>query len=317
VLYDNNPPPDSRLAVLKQIANSRDIREQAKLAEEAKIPYRVLASVLPDTPAAKVVLIGAMTPTEALNARQWVENSGMLNVPEVKEAYLAKVAKATKSVASAEHRKSAQGSNAEVQAAVEQAKEKAVAQTKRIERPTLLMVDKSGSMEQAIATAIELGARIAPLCDSLLVTAFDESAREVAVKGTTLADWQNAFRSIRSGGQTNMGACLRLAERKGFVPDQIVVVTDEGENGQPYFAEVYQRMGLSANVVSVTLPNGANYYEAFTNLLQQAGIPFDRFTTDGSDYFVYDQVVSVLTGAPALTLADSILATELPHRKGK
>lgn len=52
ILFDDNPPADSKLGILKQIANSTDVREQVRLVVENKIPYVVASSVLPKmTPA--------------------------------------------------------------------------------------------------------------------------------------------------------------------------------------------------------------------------------------------------------------------------
>jgi hypothetical protein len=145
ILFHDNPPEDSKLSVLKQIANSTDTIEQANLVIDNKIPYRVAVSVLPKvTPEIGVALIAAMSPTEALNSRSWVERSGLLEMPEVKDVFVSKVSKATASVASADHRASAQGQDEDVQAAVEQAKQKSVEKADRIEKDLLILVDKSG-----------------------------------------------------------------------------------------------------------------------------------------------------------------------------
>jgi hypothetical protein len=83
ILFKEQMPEDSSLGVLKQIANSDNVNEQARLVVEHKIPYRVAISVLPKmNPVVGVALIDAMSPTEALNSRSWVERSGLLEIPE-------------------------------------------------------------------------------------------------------------------------------------------------------------------------------------------------------------------------------------------
>ena len=46
ILFDDDPPPDSRLYALKRIAKARTPAEQARAIVEHRIPYRVAASVI-------------------------------------------------------------------------------------------------------------------------------------------------------------------------------------------------------------------------------------------------------------------------------
>lgn len=315
ILFDK-PPADSKLAVLKEIAGCDNPRDQARLVIQHKIPYVVATSVLPKlTPVVGVALIESMSPTEAVNSRSWLESSGLLQHPEIKDLYLAKVEKARASVASMTHRKSAKGKDEEIQAVLEEAKEKAVRESKRIERSTLILVDKSGSMEHAITAAQQFGSRIAPLCDGeLMVAAFNDRAQEIKVEGKSLQDWERAFRGVRATGRTSIGAGLNLAFRQGFYPEQVVVITDTGENSYPSLVEEAQRITTRAEAPSfafITLPGQRGHV---VRDLQGVGFQVDQFETDGTDYYVYDQVAALLGGPPAVTLVDQILAVELPHR---
>lgn len=312
ILFDNAPPPDSKLAILKTIAHSTDIREQVRLVMQHRIPYTVASSVLPKiTPAVGVALIDVMSPTEALNSRAWVERAGLLQISEVRDAYTAKVADATASIASADHRKSAKGQDAQVQAAVEEAKEKAVKKSQRIQRRTLLLVDKSLSMERALRVAQELGARIGPLCDDLMVVVFNDYAQEIKVGGANLADWQRGFLGVRAGGATAPGAGLKYAIDRGFYPEQVVIITDGGENRQPLYARLMMATDQSIHTIMIRLPGDP---DVLSSTIQGAGLRLDRFETDGSDYYVYDQVISLLGGPPAQSLVEQILDIELPRR---
>ena len=68
ILFDDDPPPDSRLYALKQIASARTPAEQARAIVENKIPYRVAASVIRQmTPTVMVALIDRMSPQELIN----------------------------------------------------------------------------------------------------------------------------------------------------------------------------------------------------------------------------------------------------------
>lgn len=317
ILFDDNPPEDSKLGVLKQIANSNDVREQVRLVVENKIPYVVASSVLPKmTPAVGVALIEVMSPTEALNSRGWVEKSGLLQVPEIRDAYTAKISQATKSAASIEFRKSAQGTDADIQKVVEQAKEEAVKKQQRITQNIALLVDKSGSMEAALAVAIKFGERIAPICDGeLAVIAFNDYAQELKVADVhSLSAWQQAFKGIRCSGYTSMRSGLELALRNGYTPQIVVVITDEGENRDIYANLLTQMESRGLDVPHTVCLSVGTHGTIFTNRIEQAGFRVDRFEVSGDDYYLFDQVAAILGGSPAPTIVERILSTQLPHR---
>jgi hypothetical protein len=320
ILFDDNPPPDSKLAVLKEIANSNNPSEQAKLVIKHKIPYRVAVSVLPKVNAQiGVALICAMSPTEALNARAWVERSGLLEIKEVKEAFIEKVANATKSIASAEHRVSAKGTDAEVEEAITEAKQKSIEQTSKIEKDLLILVDKSGSMEQALETAVQFGARIAPLCaNDLMVVVHNDYGQVLPVEDrNSLASWQQAFKGQRAGGGTNMERSFEVALKAGFMPQAIVLITDGGERGGnlTQAIEVYnQQSGIETQVSMIRISEGPHIdHNWLGERLQQSSIRYDQFEYEG-DYYLFDQVAALLGGPSAKSLVEVILETQLPRR---
>jgi hypothetical protein len=319
IIFDDKPPADSKLGILKQIANSTDVREQVRLVVENKIPYVVASSVLPKmTPAVGVALIEVMSPTEALNSRGWIEKSGLLQVPEIRDAYTAKIKQATKSAASIEYRKSAQGTDAGIQQAVEEAKEEAVKKQQRVTQNLLLMVDKSGSMEAALSMAIKFGERIAPICDGeLAVVAFNDYAQELKVQDThSLAAWQQAFKGIRCSGYTSMRSGLELALKNGYTPQVVVVITDEQENRDVY-AGLLSTMESKGMDVPHTVCLTIGGLTSFTDRITEAGFRVDRFEVSGDDYYVFDQVAAILGGSPAPTIVERILSTQLPYRATK
>jgi len=316
VIFDDKPPAESKLAILKQIANSNDIHEQVRLVMEHKIPYTVATSVLPKlTPAVGIALIEVMSPTEALNSRAWVEKSGLLQVPEVREAYTAKVTQATRSVASIDHRKSAQGSDAGVQAAIDQAKDAAASKQQRITQNLLLMGDYSGSMERVIPIMVKFLVRIAPLCDGeLSVVLFNDYAREITgVNWSSITETERAFHGIRASGYTSMQAGLELALRNGYSPQIVVIISDEGENRGSY-ANTLRSMDQRGLIVPHTVCLTLGEHTILTRSIETVGYRVDRFQFSGEDYYIFDQVAAILGGKPAPTLIDRILSTSLPYR---
>jgi L-2-hydroxyglutarate oxidase LhgO len=96
--------------------------------------------------------------------------------------------------------------------------------------------------------------------------------------------------------------------------EQIIIVTDEGENTAPYFNMVYPRdceeLKVSPNVVIVKLGNHSNYLE---RKLQQNQVSFETFTFAG-DYYSLPNLVPMLSRPSRLELLMEILETPLPVR---
>jgi hypothetical protein len=315
ILFENVLPEGSKLSALRQLAKSNDPQTWLQLVEKHRLPYRILVSVLPDTPAAKLVLVAAMTPTEALNSRAWMERSGLLNMPEVRDAYTAKVGKADRSAASAEHRKSAQGADAGVQAVVNIAKDRSAAKQQRIQKSTLLAIDISGSMAAAITAGVELAARVAPLCDvEPFVAVFNDYAARVMARDTTLTAWQDAFRGVRAGGQTNPSAALALALDSGYMPEQLVIVTDGGENRMNLAGQIKAYEESTGTVLHVFELHVPGQGDSMVQRFDAAGVSYDKFEFDGKDYYILDQIAALLAGERGVSLVERILKIELPHR---
>lgn len=311
ILFEDNPPADSRLAVLKQIANCADAHERARLIIEHKIPYVVAASVLPKMGAIEAVaLIDVMSPQEALNSRHWVEESGILNIAEVKDAFTTKVSKATASIATAEHRASAQGKDEDVQAAVNAAKEKAT-EKNRIEGEVLICADISWSMDAVIKAVPQFISRIIPQCDDrVFLSWFNDAARTVEVTGMNYQGCQDAVKGVRAGGGTRPQAALESALKVGCMPNKLVMVTDGGERSGS-FTRTLRRSGLEPQLAMIRLPGDPNW---LAPRLREDGFVVDVFETDGTDYYVFDQVITLLSGEPVLSIIESIMQTELPRR---
>jgi hypothetical protein len=108
-------------------------------------------------------------------------------------------------------------------------------------------------MEDAIAVGKQLAALISGITQAVFVYAFDTIPYPVTAKGKELTDWERAFQHINAGGGTSIGCALEVMRKKKQVVDQIIVVTDEGENAAPYFGEVYKsycrELAIMPNVV--------------------------------------------------------------------
>jgi hypothetical protein len=321
ILFDKDPPVDSRLFALRELARAENPVDQARAVVEHRIPYRVAATVIKQmTPTVLLALIERMSPQELINSLGALKNRGALDNAELKsliEAKLSDAKTATRvSAFKAEEAAKAAGLSGEVQKQLEEIADAQVKAKGRITRPTALLVDKSASMEQAIELGKRIGAMISSICqEKLYVYAFDTMAYEVTAQGSDMAAWERAFLGIRAGGGTSCGVALANMRRKGQYVEQIVMVTDEGENTPPLFvAELQQyRAELKADpgVCLVRTPGGEKHLES---QCRHAGLMADVFQFTG-DYYALPNLIPMLARPSKLELLMEIMEYPLPVRR--
>lgn len=319
MLFDEQPPEDSVLFQVKALARLTDPDEQAQLILEHRIPYTTAAGALKTiTPSVLVALIEVMTPQEAVNHLKSLKRHGAFENALVKALVEAKLAKAqtdtrvstlkaTRALAQVEL-------DDETRATLTQVTDQRVAQTAHISRPTALFVDKSGSMHQAIELAKEIASLVSAITDRFYALAFDTAAFMVTAEGTTRSAWEAAFKLIRADGGTSIGAPLARLERDGIAVEQIIVITDGGENAQPYFAQAYEsytkQLHVTPNVVIVGVDS---YGTSFTSTLTAAGIAVTEWQFKG-DYYSLPNLLPLLALPTRAELVEAIMALPLPAR---
>jgi uncharacterized protein with von Willebrand factor type A (vWA) domain len=136
----------------------------------------------------------------------------------------------------------------------------------RIRRKTALLVDKSGSMDVAIDVGKRIAAMISAVCEQeLYVYAFDTMAYPIERGGDDLASWEKALKGISAGGGTSCGVALDVMLRKKQFVEQIIVVTDEGENTAPLFVDTLRKykeaLKADPNVCFVRTPGASTQLE--------------------------------------------------------
>lgn len=334
ILFKNDPPVDSLAYQVKQVARAATPGEQATLIAEYRLPYTVaVGAVKAVTPAVLVALINAMTPQEVINhlkalkARGAFEHAGVKALIESKlaeaqsdkrvSAYKAKVAALAVSV------------DADTEAQLARVTEAQVKRHGAIRRATALLVDKSGSMTQAIEVGKRLAALISTITEAELhVVAFDTLAYEIKPgasglrrlfardeAATNLEAWERAFAPIRAAGGTSIGVGLDILRRKKVAVEQVVIVTDEGENTAPYFTDVLQAYQRELNVaVDVTIVKVGYASSFLEQRLRAVQAPFETFAFAG-DYYALPNLVPLLIRPSRLDLLMEILATPLPVRQ--
>jgi len=321
ILFDDNPPPDSRLFALRELAAATSPADQAKAIVEHRIPYRVAATVVRQmTPSVLVALINQMSPQELINSLGALRRRRALELPEIK-ALVEEKLEAAKwagriSALKAGQAIGAAGVSDELRKQLEDVADTQVKAKGRISRPTALLIDKSASMEMAIELGKQIGALISAICEKeLYIYTFDTMAYEIAPQGNRLADWERAMKGITAGNATSGGVALRYLTKKRQYVEQIIVITDEQENTPPSFLEAlreYMTEVKSQPAVCIVRTPGSS--DIIERQCKAAGIEVDIFQFTG-DYYSLPNLVPMLARPSKLELLMEIMDYPLPARK--
>jgi hypothetical protein len=320
VLFKDNPPEDSLAYALKLVSIADSPLEQAQLIVEYNIPYAIAVGAIKQlTPTVLVALINSMSPQEVINNLKSLQTRGAMENPQVKEMINEKLEAAQTDVRVAALKgKVAAGAtalDADTAARLEKVMDEQVKRRGKITKATALLVDKSASME----SAIEVGKRIAALISGiteaeLFVYAFDTLPYPVKASGSQLSDWEKAFQHIKAGGATSIGSTLEAMRLRKQRVEQIILVTDEGENTAPYFASTYEAYKRDLLLEPSVLVVKVGYaYDWLEKRLQEKQVQVDSFTFAG-DYYSLPNLIPFLSRPSRLELLMEILETPLPMR---
>jgi hypothetical protein len=321
ILFDENPPEDSRLAALKKLAQAEAPADQARAIIENRIPYRVAVTVVQKmTPTVLLALIDVMSPQEVINNLAALKRRGAMDNPDLKALIEQKLGDAKTSTRvsafKAEEAMKAANLSADVRSKLEEVADAQVKAKGRITRATALLIDKSSSMDLAIELGKRIGAMISTVCEKeLYVYAFDTLAFPIERGGNDLASWEKSLRGIHASGSTSCGVALDYMTRKRQYVEQIIIVTDEEENTPPLFVEALKKyreaLPADPNVCFVRTPNARDLLE---QQCRSAGLACDAFQFTG-DYYSLPNLVALVSRPSKLELLTEIMEYTLPVRK--
>ncbi|MEO0475908.1 MAG: hypothetical protein AAF085_08065, partial [Planctomycetota bacterium] len=161
ILFEKDPPADSRLYALRQLARASSPTDQAMAIVEHRVPYRVAATVIKQmTPTVLLALVEQMSPQEVINNLGSLKRRGALDNADIRASVELKLEEAQDSdrvsAFKAERAIEAAGASPELREKLEAVADTQIKAKGKISRPTAMLVDKSASMDQAI----EIGKRI-------------------------------------------------------------------------------------------------------------------------------------------------------------
>ncbi|MBS1954692.1 MAG: VWA domain-containing protein [Cyanobacteria bacterium SZAS-4] len=323
VLFDEKPPEESRLFTLKKIAACSDASEQARLIVENRIPYKIASSVVKNmTPAALVAIVSVMTPQEVINNLASLKKRGAMGNVDLRKLIESKLesAKSDKRVSALKTRQAIKAADLddEMVSKVEAVGDQQIKAKGRIKKSTALLVDKSGSMDEAIEVGKQVASLVAPICEAdLYVYAFDSMGYEIKAKGAELSDWEKAFQGIKAGGNTSCGIAVEMLRRSNRKVEQIVMITDQGDNAHPLFPAAMKSYAESMNIMpSVIIVNVGTHSDTVERGLKGMDVEVDTFTFKG-DYYSLPNLIPLLCSGTRMELLMDIMNYELPHRQEK
>ncbi|GAH62489.1 unnamed protein product, partial [marine sediment metagenome] len=192
ILFDDEPPKDSKLYALKLIVKTKAPAQQARLIMKHKIPYRIASTVIKTiTPTVLIALINSMSSQELINNMASIKRHGAFDNPEVKALVKEKLGRAKKdkrvSAYKAKEAIKVAGVSKDVEKELEEVTEAQVKMKGKIKRPTALLVDASGSMEEAIEVGKRIAAMLGAVCEAeFFVIAFDTMAHKIEIHDFSL-----------------------------------------------------------------------------------------------------------------------------------
>jgi hypothetical protein len=321
ILFEETPPEDSRAFALKQLTQAATPEDQAQAIRTHNIPYRIAATVVRDiTPAILLGLVEQMSAQELMNNLGSLQRRGALVEAGLKALIDQKLDEARSSqrvsAFKTDKAKEAAPLPAELRQKLEVVADTQIKAKGRITRPTALLIDKSGSMQLAIELGKQIGAMLSAVCDSkLYVYAFDTLAYPIEPAGDRMADWERALRGITAGGSTSCGAPLEMLVRNREYVEQIVMITDEGENAPPLFVNSLKKycheVKAEPNICLIRTPGGSSELE---QQCRTAGLACDVFQFTG-DYYSLPNLVPMLARPSKLDLLMEIIQYPLPVRR--
>lgn len=336
ILFKDKSPVGSLPRFVKDLARAAP-EAQAALIVESHLPYPILVGIVKNfTPAIMVALINSMSGPEVLGALGSLKEKGAFENPDVKALIEAKIEEAGKNkrtgvVKSKATTKAVKGLSESTVAKLDAVADKRAKAVGTIKKPTALLVDKSASMGTAIEVGKNIAALIGGICENgLYVYSFDTMPYEIKPVGggTALSDWERAFSGIRADGGTACGTPLAALLNKKTIVEQIIIVTDEGDNQYPSFVEQYHKYSLELNVkpnVVIVRIGGSftwgglmqNREATFGTLekpLRAAGVQVDALLFDG-DGTSLPNLIPLLSAGSRIDLLMEIMDTPLPVRK--
>ncbi len=305
--------------------------EICEAIETQRLTFKEATGRLPKgtglTPAILAALLPSLSDKDLRMLTPTLEDLGLMADAEVRARWEKAIASAddqralhlAKNVRSKELRE-------KLEEAADVAARKAVAAaTKDADVHVMFLVDKSGSMQGAIAQAKDALTRILagfPL-DKLHIASFDTMGTVLRPKAANAAAVKHMLKDITASGGTMHAAALQALHTAGVrIPEGaklvVIVVGDEaGESGQQ-LADAFGRFGYAPAAMALLLAASSGRGRTVQECSAAMGLPFSTVTVDQfDDPYQVTRVLRALLEAPIATgsrtsgWVEKVMATQL------
>lgn len=323
----------ARLFALKKLSAEKDPVKQAKMIVENRLPYPQVVSVLSKiTPTVLIALIDAMSPQELLSNLASLKKRGGFDNPEIAKLItdkLEKIKSTKKRVDALKGSKAALavGLPEEVSKIATEVTDVRLKSHGVIRSSIAILIDKSGSMSTAIELGKEISAMVAQSCvagNTPKVYLFDSVPTEIGwrtIDGdiTSKSAWDVKLKMCRANGGTEPHTVIKAMLMNKVSVEQIVVITDEGENTVGRFASEIKnyasQFGVTPNIVMVRVGGRYESSDRMTESIKKAGMDVEALVCDKLDGVSLPNLIKMLSRKSIFDLVMEINNLELPTRE--
>lgn len=304
VLYGKVRPCGSSLEAIAGLPNMNP-QEAAAAIIEYRIPFLTINSVLGEKAKDKSIpmaMIDRMSPSELQTNAKMLEKFGVKDHPETRAALelsMAKLAdKGSKKTTLKTAKAAAAVSDPSMKAKFQAVQEKQLTSMKGVDGDWLVAGDGSGSMQHAIEAARLVAGTLAKMVRGRVhLIFFNNGPLYLEVTGKTLEEIKAITNRVTAGGGTNIGCTLQYLMDRRLTVDGIAVVSDGGENGQPFFHDRYKRyvasVGAEPTVYFYKLKGSDG--DSFSGSMASAGIDMTTYDLRGGvDEYSVVQLVQTM-----------------------
>ena len=339
LLFRNQVKEDTRLASLKKLMETEDPTDQAVIIFEQKIPPTVALSLIKNiTPTILISLIEVMSPQELLGNMGFFTKHGATKNPEIKKLIEDKLHKAkgakkarVDALKGAFAAKSVEGLDEDLAAIMTEVTDAQLKHHGTIKSRTAILVDKSLSMDKAIELAKELAAGIAQACETSDLMKFflfntmpteiiwNESDGDIGL----MSAWDRKLKMCKADGGTDPATVLRAMCASGTQVDQILLITDEGENTEGRFAQHLKnyenQFGYIPTIVIVRVGSEGRGYpwsacDRIEKSCKKIGADVDVLRCGETDRVALPNVLQLLSRKSIFELIQDIMSLSLPSK---
>lgn len=318
ILFEKRYPVGSVFATVKML-KTMNPREAAGTILQYKIPMQIAVGAVAKLkdPDVILALLEGMSGNEVLNSSAMLTKLGVMDSPPLKAAYDAAIERAKEDKRVNTYRASTAVKSLDEKTAVKvmQVQRSQERKLSGIDGNWLVIGDKSGSMQHSVEVAKQVAAVLASQVKGQVTLVFvNSSPQPFAVTSKTYDEIATLTKYVRADGGTNLGCGLDYVREKGMLVDGIVLVSDGGENNQPWFSSVYHRyceqFHIEPSVTLFHVPGDENRF-AYYCTHHQPPVVFEMFDLGSHvDMYSLPNLVSTLK-AGRHTLVDEVMVTPL------